>query len=282
MTERERETLTEEIENIRRSADATAIAVAVHDYETDASYDHQGDRWFHAASTVKVPVLLGVFAAIEDGEIELRSRVHVRNRFLSVADGSQYRVETVRDAGSGVHAQIGKTMRVEDLAREMIVTSSNLATNLLVDLVGVRVLQEKLARIGVSGVELRRGVEDELAFREGINNRVTAVGLIGVMRMIEEGTLSATASRKMLEILHGQEFRRGIPAGLPDDARVAHKTGEISTVAHDVGLVYLPGRRPYALAILTEWDPSDRGGRSETIAALSRALYVRLAGADDV
>ena len=96
------------------------------------------------------------------------------------------------------------------------------------------------------------------------------------LRVIEEEALSERSSRAMLEILHDQEFRSGIPAGLPDTARVANKTGEISTVAHDAGLVYLPGRRPYALAILTEWSTSSSAGRRETLASLSRAVYEHL------
>jgi beta-lactamase class A len=76
----------------------------------------------------------------------------------------------------------------------------------------------------------------------------------------------------MMDILHGQEFNQGIPALLPKGARVAHKTGEISTVAHDAGVIYLPKRKPYVLVILTEWGPAV-SGRSRTIAAISHAVY---------
>jgi beta-lactamase class A len=76
----------------------------------------------------------------------------------------------------------------------------------------------------------------------------------------------------MLDILHAQEFRSGIPAGLPGEARVANKTGEISTVAHDAGIVYLPDRDPYVVVILSEWKP-ETSGRREAIAQISRAVY---------
>ena len=79
----------------------------------------------------------------------------------------------------------------------------------------------------------------------------------------------------MMDILHGQEFNQGIPARLPKGTRVAHKTGEISNVAHDAGVVYLPKRKPYALVILTEWDPN-ASGRSRTIATISHAIYEAL------
>lgn len=265
------------LETIAREAGVLQLAVTYHDYETDTGWSCHGDAWFHAASTIKLPVLLGVFGAVEAGRLSLAARVHVRNRFLSAHDGSPYRVASGRDANTEVHAQIGKTMTVADLARHMIVTSSNLATNLLLEVVGLEWMQRSLTELGVEGVELERGVEDERAFQADFNNRVTAAGLLKVLRLIEdEKAFSAEASRQMLAILHAQEFRGGIPAGLPDDARVANKTGEISTVAHDAGLVYLPDRKPYALALLTEWKASDTSGRRETLARISQAVYRHL------
>lgn len=268
--------LREEIERVGAQSGATAVAVAYHDYESGEDFSFRGDEWFHAASTIKVPIMVGIYAAAEAGAFELTSRVHVRNRFVSVADGLAYRVEASRDAGGEVQAQIGKTMRVRDLARQMIVTSSNLATNLLVDLTGLESLQATLDRLSIEGIELLRGVEDDAAFERGINNRTTALGLVRVLRVIEERRLSDAACVEMLGILHEQEFRGGIPAGLPEGARVANKTGEISTVAHDAGLVTLPHRAAYALAILSEWPPSVTAGRRDTLASLSRSVYRHL------
>ncbi|HET9983486.1 MAG TPA: serine hydrolase [Longimicrobiales bacterium] len=264
---------------IAREAGAEAVAVAYHDWETRTEWSLYGDVWFHAASTIKLPVMVGVYGVVAEGELGTDSRVHVRNRFRSVADGEPFRVEASRDANSDVQAAIGRTMKVEDLARHMIVTSSNLATNLLLDLVGVEEVQAKLASLSLHGVRLERGVEDERAFERGINNRVTAKGLLEVLRVLQERrAFSAELSEQMLEILHGQEFNAGIPAGLPDGARVAHKTGEISTIAHDAGLVYLEGREPYAVVILTEWPAEVTGARHETIARISRAIFEHLCG----
>jgi len=164
-------------------------------------------------------------------------------------------------------------MRVADLAVHMITTSSNLATNLLLDLVGLETVQRALDDLYVDGIDVRRGVEDERAFEAGINNRVTADGLVQLLRLIaEERAFSPELSREMLGILHAQEFRSGIPARLPAAVRVANKTGDISTVAHDAGVVYPPHRKPYVVAILTEWAP-EASGRSATIADISRAIY---------
>jgi beta-lactamase class A len=266
---------------LEAKAGAQAIAVSISDLETGVRFHYHADRWFHAASTIKVAILVGVYGAIHRGELLPQSRVHVRNRFLSAYDGSPYRVRVDRDANSEVHSEIGRTLRVSELAEHMITSSSNLATNLLLDLVGLDVLQRTLDHFGLEGIDLRRGVEDELAFEHGINNRVTANGLVGLLELIgEERAFNPALSRQMLEVLHGQHFKSGIPAGLPRDARVAHKTGEISTIAHDAGLVYLPNRKPYALSVLTEWEPS-KGGRSATIAAASYVAYAALIGDRD-
>jgi beta-lactamase class A len=265
--------LRRQIVDISHEAGADAVAVAFYDYLHRTGWSYHADRWFHAASTIKVPVLLGVFAAIDEGKLQAYSRVHVRNRFLSAADGAPFRVDPVRDSNSDVHQSLGKTLQVRELARHMIVTSSNLATNLLIDIVGLEQIQATLRKLGLHGIELRRGVEDISAWEAGINNRVTAQGLHDALRVLaEERHFSADASREMMEILHAQEFRSGIPAGLPEAARVAHKTGEISTVAHDAGIVYLPERDPYVLVILTEWQP-DVTGRHAAIARISRAVY---------
>ena len=276
MSSEEKDELAETIKRIRQEAGAQSVAVAYYDYDTRTHWDYCGDEWFHAASTIKVPMLVGVFGAAHHGRLPMKSRVHVRNRFLSVADGRPFRVDSERDANAKVHRRRGKTMRVWELSRHMITTSSNLATNLLVEAVGLDEMRAALKEVGIEGIVLERGVEDERAFDRGINNLVTANGLVQVLRHIQEGTaFSVLASARMLEIMHDQEFRSGIPAGVPDDARVANKTGEISTIAHDAAIVYLPDRKPYVLVVLTQWERGT-SGRSDTIARISRTVYRHL------
>jgi beta-lactamase class A len=265
------------IEEIAKEVGGDGLAVSFYDYETGLQWSQRGDRWFHSASTIKVAVLLALFGALDAGRFTLDSRLHVRNRFLSLVDRTPFRVSPGRDADKEVHAHIGKTMRIGDLARHMIVTSSNLATNLLVDLIKVDQAEQMLARHGIRGIELTRGVEDDKAFDANFNNRVTANGLVALFRVIHErrGVLHESAGQ-MLEILFQQEFRSGIPAGLPPEvravSRIANKTGEISVAAHDAGLVFLPERQPYVLAVLTEPDAST-DHRMERIARVSNVVY---------
>jgi beta-lactamase class A len=271
-------TLRDTVLRIGEEANASAIAVAAYDFEHHTTWSLNSSRWFHAASTIKVPVLLAVYEAIEQHRFAPYSRVHVRNRFVSIVNGRAFRVSQGSDANAEVHAAIGRMLTVHELAEHMIVTSSNLATNLLLDLVGVEAARAALARLHLGGIDLQRGVDDEGAWEAGINNRVTAAGLCDALRLIEEGkAISPEASQAMLDILHQQRFKSGIPAGLPEDARVAHKTGEISTVAHDAGIVYLNGRDAYVVVILTEWAP-EVNGRQDTIARISRAVYEYMTG----
>jgi beta-lactamase class A len=261
------------LQNLEGRSQARSLSVAMLDLATGDVFGYKADRWYHAASTIKLAVLLGLFAAFHQGRYVPEARLHVRNRFRSAFDGSAFRVQSERDADSEVQSAIGRTMRLAELARNMIIRSSNLATNLLLDLLGIEFLQRTLDEFGLNGIDLLRGVEDELSFENGINNRVTADGLVQLLRVIaEERAFSTELSRRMIDILHEQEFRSGIPAGLPSGARVAHKTGEISTIAHDAGVVYLPKRPPYIVAILTEWQPGITG-RSATIAAASYMVY---------
>lgn len=270
MTEPELQT---QIDRLCADSGSTAIGVHAFDFETDRMFSHQADRYFHAASTMKVAVLVALFHAVETGRLRLEDRLHVRNRFRSVVDRSIYRVQRDRDADAAVHRRVGRSMKLLELAEPMITRSSNLATNLLLDFLTPDFIHATLATAGVEGVQVVRGVEDSVAFDRGINNTTTARGLVDVFRLLRGGRLLSDASRsRMLDILLAQEFNTMIPAQLPHAAQVAHKTGEISTCTHDAGLVLLPGRRPYAVAILTE-HPAGLDDTHKLVAKVSRMIY---------
>jgi beta-lactamase class A len=270
-------TLAEEVERLTAQSRARASAVAVHDLESGLRFSLRGDRWFHAASTIKVAVLLAVFRAADEGWLQLDDSLHVRNRFISAADGSPFRLNPDSDAMPELYALTGRTAKISVLAKEMISTSSNLATNLLLDFIGVEYARKILQDAHVSGVELRRGVEDRAAHERGINNEVTANGLLTLLSAVRGDFLSNQSKEQAIRILLSQRFKSMIPAGLPAHATVAHKTGEISTACHDMGIVYLPEREPYIAVILTEFD-SEREQRRETVAGISEAIYRSVIG----
>lgn len=256
------------------------LGISFYDSETTIQWAYNGDAWFHAASTMKLAVLLGVFRQVVRGDLSLDAPVHVRNRFISIVNQQPFMLDLALDADPDVYGHLGKTLTVRELAYWMITKSSNLATNLLVDVIGIQTIQFALAELGIDGMRVLRGVEDQVAFDAGLNNEVTANGLLKLLRLIADGKAwSPAACEEMLKILLDQQYRSGIPAGLPKAARVAHKTGNISTVHHDAGIVYLDGRKPYVLVILTRF-PAEQG-RGTAVADVSRDIFNTLATGSD-
>jgi beta-lactamase class A len=270
-------TLYRNILRIKRDHDLVDLGISFYDAETTIQWAYNAGHYFHAASTMKLAVLLGVYRQVDRGELQLDAPVHVRNRFTSIVNQEPFMLDLGRDADPDVYGQLGKTLTVRELAFWMITRSSNLATNLLLDVIGIHNVQLGLDELGIDGIRVLRGVEDQAAFDANLNNEVTANGLMKLLRVIAEGkAYSQKASDEMLGIMLEQQYRSGIPAGLPKAARVAHKTGNISTVHHDAGIVYLDGRKPYVLVILTQF--AAETGRGTAVAEVSRDIFSALAG----
>jgi len=262
---------------IREKHDLVDLGISFYDYETTIQWAYNADTYFHAASTMKLAVLLGVFRQICRGELTLDAPVHVRNRFTSIVNQQAFMLDLARDADPNVYGHLGKVLPVRDLAYQMITTSSNLATNLLIEVIGVGAIQSALEELEVGGIRILRGVEDQVAFEAGLNNEVTANGLLKLLRIVaEERAYSKEACSEMLKIMMDQQYKSGIPAGLPKAARVAHKTGNISTVHHDAGIVYMEERKPYVLVVLTRFKAET--GRTTAVAEISKDIFSTLAG----
>src|SRR5436309_3476601 len=209
---------------IKKEHDLEGLGIAFYDAQTTIQWAYNGDQYFHAASTMKLAVLLGVFRQVERGELALDAPVHVRNRFTSIVNREPFMLDLARDADPDVYGHLGRTLTVRELAYWMITKSSNLATNLLVDVVGIQTIQLALDELEIDGIRILRGVEDSAAFEAGLNNEVTANGMLKLLRLIADGkAYSQHSSGEMLAMMLEQQFRGGIPAGLPKEARVAHK-----------------------------------------------------------
>lgn len=271
------ERLRQTCEGIMSESKAVAYAVALHDYETGFRFSINPDRRFHAASTMKVAILLAVGRAIDQGRLQLDDTLHVRNRFLSAVDQTPFRIDAESDGYPQLHRLIGRTAKISDLTEWMIVSSSNLATDLLLDYLTVDYALDVLREAGVSGIDLRRGVDDTKAHEKNLNNETTAQGLLDLFAVLRGDFLSKASRDLAINILLQQRFNSMIPAPLPSHASVAHKTGEISTACHDAGIIYLPEREPYILVVLTEV-AADTNSRREAIAKISAAVFQTLTG----
>ena len=205
---------------------------------------------FHAASTMKVPVMIELFRQGDVRRVKLDDKVLVTNQFTSIEDGSPFVLAATEDSDGETYKALGKKLSYRQLIEASITVSSNLATNILIERLGARNIQTTVDTMGASGMQVLRGVEDQKAFDAGKNNSTDALGLLTLFEAIGKGkAVSVKASAEMIEILKRQKFNDGIPAGLPAGTVMAHKTGTITRIHHDAGIVY--AARPYVLVILT-------------------------------
>ena len=211
---------------------------------------------FHAASTMKTPVLAELFKQAAAGKFSLADSIEIKKSFCSIVDGSQYTLDSADDSEFELYKNIGEKRTIASLAYEMIIRSSNLATNLLIELVKPDSVMKTMKEIGANDIKVLRGVEDNKAFEKGLNNTTTAYDLLLIYeQMANEKLVSADASEEMINILLDQRFNEIIPALLPNNVKVAHKTGSITGVQHDSGIVFLPDGRKYVLVTLSRFDP---------------------------
>jgi beta-lactamase class A len=249
------------------------VAVAYVDDSRGSLLYINADTIYHAASTMKVPVMMELFRQADANGFGLDQGVLLVNSFRSIADGSSFTVSASDDSDSSLYSKIGTRVPVRELLQRMITRSSNLATNQLIAMIGAESVTSLIRRLGGQKMTVLRGVEDGKAFALGMNNVTTARDLSILLKAIRDGRPEiGTHSKDMLDILLAQEFNEKIPAGLPAGTRVAHKTGEITAHSHDAAIVYPAGREPYVLVVLTRQIPDGKVA-SALIADVSRMVY---------
>ncbi|HKV75553.1 MAG TPA: serine hydrolase [Gemmatimonadales bacterium] len=261
---------------IRR--DTATVGVALIDLATGRELGTGALTRFHAASTMKVPVLIELARRVDAGDFRWDDSILVRNSFRSLADGSTFQLDRKDDSDSTVYDMVGRREPIRLLARLMIIRSSNLATNLFIDQLGAARVNATAHALGADSIQVRRGVEDQKAFDLGMNNTTTARDLAVLLAALQQGKAASPASSAVaLDMLRGQEFNDGIPAGLPAGTRVAHKTGELTAVFHDAALIYPPGRAPFVLVVLTRGF-GDRPAAMKMQSDLARLAWEAMVG----
>lgn len=265
--------LATDIDRILAKHPQQTIGVAYIDLHSGESLYRNERTVFHAASTMKVPVMLGIFEAVTRGELRLDQQVRVRNEFTSIFDGSKFALDSKEDSDAELYTRVGTDVTLEELVRRMIDRSSNLATNLVIELIGAPRIMTLMKSIGANDVQVLRGVEDDKAYHAGMNNTTTAYDLAIIFKTLAESrAVSPDASKKMIEILLAQEHNDGIPAGLPRGTRVAHKTGSITKIAHDAGVILGDDGSQRVLVVLTRGFEKDADA-DRVIASIARAVW---------
>jgi beta-lactamase class A len=229
------------------------------------------DLSFHAASTMKIPVMIALYHEARKKHLSLDEALPVKNAFSSIVDGSPYSLNPESDSDPSLYEAIGSTRPISDLCESMITMSGNLATNLLIERIGLPVIRERVRALKAPGMDVIRGLEDGKAFLAGKNNQTTARALEILLDRLARGkAVDRDRDKAMVEMLKRQHFKDAIPAGLPEGTEVAHKTGEITKIQEDAAIVY--ARRPFVLVVLVR-GLEDRTQGVGLIASIARIVY---------
>jgi len=247
------------------------VAVVFRTLDGKDEWLRRPDDVFHAASTMKIPVMIELFDEARRGSLSLDDTLVVKNEFHSIVDQSVYRLDPADDSETDLYKAEGETRTLRALCELMITASSNLATNLLIDRLGIANVRRMIHDLNAGGMQVFRGVEDMKAYQLGLSNTTSARALYVMLDALARGrAVDPNASREMVDILKRQRFNDGIPAGVPPGTPVAHKTGSITRIHHDAAIVYAP--RPFVLVILTR-GIDDQKQSAALMADITRLLY---------
>lgn len=250
-----------------------SFGIAFKDLGTGQTFFINEKENFHAASTMKTPVLMEAYKQAAAGKFSLHDKIKVSNHFKSIVDGSMFSVSPADDSEFELYQLIGKELPISDILHRMITKSSNLATNIIIDLVGAKNVMATMKEVGAHDIQVLRGVEDQKAFDAGRNNTTTAYDLLLIFEQLGNGSfVSKMACADMIRVLQDQYYKDAIPAKLPADVKTATKSGSITKIAHDSGIVYLPDGRKYVLVLLSRGF-EEHAAATGVLAELSRLIY---------
>jgi len=249
------------------------FAIAFKDLSTGKELLINDTVTFHAASTMKTPVLVEVYKQAAEGKFSLSDSLIIKNEFKSIVDGSPFSLDPSDDSETELYKHIGEKKTISFLLYQMIIVSSNLSTNLIIELVNAKNVSATMQQLGTKDIHVLRGVEDGKAFAKGLNNTITAHGLMILFEKMAKGeTVNPAASQAMIDILLDQKFNEIIPAELPAGMKVAHKTGSITGVQHDTGIIFLPNGKKYVLVLLSK-NLKDEKAAIKAMANVSKQIY---------
>ena len=254
------------------------FAVAFKDISTGQQFLMNAHQSFHAASTMKTSVMIEAFKQAAEHKFSLDDSVLIDNHFKSIADSSIYSLDSTDDSEKDLYQRIGTKETIRNILFRMITQSSNFSTNLMVELVGAKNANQTMRSLGAKDIQVLRGVEDQKAYDLGMNNMVTAYDLMVIFEHIANGTVvNKKACEEMIQNLIHQHFKNMIPAKLPADVKTATKSGSITKIHHDSGIVFLPDGRKYVVVLLSK-GIEDEKASAETLANVSKIIYDHVIG----
>jgi beta-lactamase class A len=265
--------LLDEIRKRIKESEVEMAGVAACDPASGKSILVNAETSFHAASTFKISVMMEVFHQAQQGCFSLEDDILVKNVFKSIADQSNFSLSAEDDSETGLYSELGKSLPIRELVTRMITHSSNLATNILIELVTPGKVTDFMHELGATGLLVLRGVEDSKAFAVGINNAASARSLMEILKQLAlHQVVSPEASEAMIAIMKQQQFNEGIPRLLPKEVSTAHKTGSIKRLYHDAAILHPPGQEAYVCVIMTKGLAEDKEG-PELVSVLAKLIY---------
>jgi len=227
------------------------------DLESGFRAEHRPQEVFESASLVKLPILVELYRRAETGELKLSEQMTLEDRFRVEGSG------TLKNEASGTRWSL------EQLARLMVAESDNIATDMLLEKLGLDTLTPAMQKLGLKATTVERTIFDFAAIDAGRDNRTTPADTALLLEKMARQELPG--SEAMLKILESTKRRDMLPARLPQGVTVAHKTGELTGVLHDAGLVTTPQGR-YILVLMAQGFPG-REAMLKFWAAFSGRVY---------
>ncbi len=216
------------------------VGVSVRDLRNGSIFRHADDQIFSAASTIKLVILVALAQAVDDGRLRLdqRSPVHPAQKV----------------GGSGVlnWLETGLDLTLQDHAWLMIAISDNTASNVLIDVLGLRSIQEAQQSLGLVSTSLNRRFLGRLPDQEAPENVATAADLTVILKAVADGSAaSPDRCEWMLTLLGDQQVTDRLARHLPEGVTFAGKSGWVTGISHDAGLLRGSGVEA-AVAVMTQ------------------------------
>nr|WP_312576546.1 serine hydrolase [Sedimentibacter sp.] len=236
------------------------VAVVVKNLKTNEEIKINENFVFPSASTIKLLIMTELFKRIDEGKLKLEDTIEL--------------TEDMKTGGDGILKELkyGHKFTLEEIMTLMIIVSDNMATNILISLLGMNNINAAIQNIGLKGTMLQRKMMDSQAAKEGRENFITANDLSCVLELIYKGkNINKQYSDIMLNVLKRQQVRGRLDLYLPEEVVIAHKTGDLDNLEHDAGIVYLP-KQEYIICVLTNQTDTNKDGR-EIIGKISKMVY---------
>ena len=252
--------LIKEIRKLTKNFNGTA-GIVIKDLDMNWEMYLNKDLPVPSASVVKIPIMLSYFYAANDGKVDLNSRIAFK--------------KSERTPGSGKlqHSSDGQEFGIESLIDLMITESDNTAANMLINYMGIDVLNDYFTKMGLKHTNLSRKMMDFKERKGGVENYTTAGEMAYLLEQLYRGRfINAGISKKCIEILAGQKVNDRIPKKLPVEVVVAHKTGLENFLCHDAGIVYTD-KGNFLISVLAKHKNKTAQEAKSVIADISLLTY---------